>query len=58
VVLGSKGLKPAIEKGVESVKKADGAIRLSVGLAAAGLVLTVCTLVIVALLTVRVSSGA
>lgn len=56
--MGTKNLKPAIEAGVESVKKADGAIRLSVGLAAAGLLITVCTLVVVALLAVRITSGA
>lgn len=44
-MLGTKGLKPAIEKGVESVKKADNSLRLLIGLAALTLVLVGCTLI-------------
>jgi len=44
--LGTK-LKPAIETGVEAVKKADNSLRLLIGLAAATLVLVACTLIAV-----------
>lgn len=40
-------LKPALESGVEAVKKADNSLRLIIGLTAACLVLAACTLVAV-----------
>jgi hypothetical protein len=46
-MMGTKNLKPAIEKGTEAVRKADTALRLCLALAAATLVVTLCTLVAV-----------
>lgn len=46
-MMGTKGLRPALDKGVEAVKKADNSLRLLIGLVAATLVLVACTLVAV-----------
>lgn len=54
-VLGTKNLKPAIEKGTEAVRKADSALKLLIGLAAAILVVALCTLA--AVLTARPARG-
>jgi hypothetical protein len=43
----TKKLRPAIEAGVESVKKADASLRLCIGLAVATLVVACLTLVAV-----------
>lgn len=46
-VMGTRGLKAVAEKGVESVKKADEALRVCLVLVAATLVVALCTLVAV-----------
>lgn len=46
-MMGTKSLKPAIEKGVETVRKADTSLKLCIGLVAVTLVVTLCTLVAV-----------
>lgn len=46
-MMGTKSLKPAIEKGVESVRKADASLRVCIGLVAACLVVGLMTLVAV-----------
>jgi len=57
-MMGTKKLGPAIEAGVESVKKADASLRLVIGLAATGLLLSFVTLALVAVLAVKVSARA
>jgi hypothetical protein len=46
-MMGTKNLKPAIEAGVQSVKKADASLRLCIAIAAATLVVGLLTLVAV-----------
>ena len=48
-MMGTKRLRPVIEKGTEAVRKADSSLRLCIGLAAATLVLTICVLAAVLL---------
>jgi hypothetical protein len=43
-MLGTKSLKPAIEKGVETVRKADTSLKVAIGLIAVTLVAVLCTL--------------
>lgn len=43
-MLGTKRLKPVIEKGVETVRKADTSLKLCIGLIAVTLVVALCTL--------------
>lgn len=45
--MGTKDLKPAIETGVQAIRKADDALRVCIALAAACLVVGLCTLVAV-----------
>lgn len=43
-MLGTKSLKPALEKGVETVRKADASLKVAIGLIAVTLVVALCTL--------------
>jgi hypothetical protein len=43
----TKSLKPALDKGVETVRKADVSLRLCIGLVMATLVVCLCTLIAV-----------
>ncbi len=47
----TKNLKPAIESGVQTIKKADASLRLCIGLVAATLI--VCCMTLVAVLASR-----
>ena len=43
-MLGTRKLRPAIEKGTDAVRKADASLKICVGLMAVTLVIAVCTL--------------
>lgn len=43
-MLGTKDLKPAIETGIDAIRKADDGLRLCLMVAAATLVISLCTL--------------
>lgn len=54
-VLGTKQLRPALEKGTEAVRKADTSLKLCIGLVAVTLVVALCTLA--AVLALRPARG-